>query len=114
MATDQRSSASDRVVCRLVSLAPPIHFATVTAEHRRVIAETPAHAQALAQNLALQGFGVEAQTVDEWLLRKKRRRGDVTVRITIRQPDEAGRPLSNPSSRVPPSPWAPPAGPRAG
>ena len=79
-----------------------------------MIAETPAHALALAQNLAKQEFVIEAQTIYEWLLRKKRRRGDITVTIMIRQPDLGGRPLSTPPAAVPPSPWAPPAGPPAG
>jgi len=79
-----------------------------------VIAETSAHAQALAQNLAKQEFVVEAQTSYEWLLRKKRRRGDITVTIMIRQPQRTGQPLSTPPSAVPPSPWAPPTGPPAG
>jgi hypothetical protein len=79
-----------------------------------VIAETPAHAQALAQNLAKQEFVVEAQTMYEWLLRKKRRRGDITVTIMIRQPEQTGQPLSTPPATVPPSPWAPPTGPPAG
>jgi hypothetical protein len=79
-----------------------------------VIAETPAHAHALAENLAKQEFAVETQTTDEWLLRKKRRRGDITVTIMIRQPAERGQPLSTPPTSVPPSPWAPPTGPPAG
>jgi hypothetical protein len=86
----------------------------VAAEHRRVIAETPAHAQALAQNLARQEFAVEAQTIYEWLLRKKRRRGDITVTITIRQPEQPGQPFTTPPAAVPPSPWSPPTGPPAG
>ena len=73
----------------------------MAAEHRRVIAETTAHARALAQNLAKQEFVVEAHTDDEWLLRKKRRRGDITVTILIRQPQR-------------PVPWDPPSGPPVG
>ena len=76
-----------------------------------MIAETPAHAQALAQNLARQEFVVEAQTIYEWQLRKKRRRGDITVTILIRRPEQ---PLTKPPTAVPPSPWGPPTGPPAG
>jgi hypothetical protein len=79
-----------------------------------VIAETPAHAHALADNLARQEFAVEAQTADQWLLRKKRRRGDITVTIMIRQPAGHGKPLSAPPPVAPPDPWAPPTGPPAG
>jgi hypothetical protein len=78
-----------------------------------VIAETAAHAQALAQNLAKQEFVVEAQTIYDWSLRKRRRRGDITVTIMIRQPEQPGQPLSAPPVAVPPSPWAPPTGPPA-
>jgi hypothetical protein len=75
----------------------------MAAEHRRVIAETPAHAHALAQNQAKQGFVVESRSAGEWVLRKQRRRGDITVTIVIRQPVAAA-----------PGPWGPPTGPRAG
>ena len=78
-----------------------------------MIAETPGHAQALAQNLAKQEFVVEAQSSYEWQLRKRRRRGDITVTIMIRQPEPAGAPLTTPPAAVPPSPWAPPNGPPA-
>lgn len=86
----------------------------VAAEHRRVVAETSAHAQALAQNLAKQEFVVETQTVHEWLLRRRRRRGDITVAISIRQPERPGQPLATPPSPVAPSPWDPPRGRPAG
>ena len=66
-----------------------------------MIAETARHAHALAQNLAKQEFVVEAHTEYEWLLRKRRRRGDITVTIMIRQPEQ-------------PRPWGPPSGPRVG
>jgi hypothetical protein len=78
-----------------------------------VIAETTAHARALAQNLAKQEFVVEAQSIDEWLLRKKRRRGDITVTIVIRQPDVPGQPLATPPAAARGGPWAPPTGPPA-
>ena len=82
----------------------------MAAEHRRVIAETPGHAQALAENLAKQQFVVESQRAAEWLLRKRRRRGDVTVTIMIRDHQQVGTPLTPPRA-VPPSPWGPPTGP---
>ncbi len=75
-----------------------------------MIAETIAHAQALAQNLAKQDFVVESQRTHEWQLRKRRRRGDVTVTIVIRQPHPPVRPLTGPPTAVPPSPWRPPTG----
>lgn len=77
-----------------------------------MIAETPAHAEALAQNLAKQDFVVEAQRTDEWQLRKRRRRGDITVTIVVRQPHQP-RPLTGPPTAVAPSPWRPPTGPPA-
>ena len=84
----------------------------MAAEHRRVAAETAVHAQALAQNLAKQEFVVESQTPTEWTLRKRRRRGDITVTISIRQPTQPGKPLRPPT---PPSKfWPPPSGPPAG
>jgi len=83
----------------------------VAAEHRRVAAETSAHAQALAQNLAKQGFVVESQSATEWALRKKRRRGDITVTISIRRPAEPGEAFRPP--RAPSSFWPPPSGPPA-
>ena len=84
----------------------------MAAEHRRVIAETAVHAQALAQNLAKQQFVVEAQSAHEWLLRKRRRRGDVTVSIMIRHGEAAGAPLTTPPRAVPSAPWGPPTEPR--
>ena len=66
-----------------------------------MIAETARHAHALAQNLAKQQFVVEARTEYEWLLRKQRRRGDITVTILIRQTRQPGL-------------WGPPSGPRVG
>jgi len=83
----------------------------MAAEHRRVAAETPAHAQALAQNLAKQEFVVESQTPNTWTLRKTRRRGDITVTISIRQPAQPDGPFRPPA---PPSKfWPPPSGPPA-
>lgn len=86
----------------------------MAAEHRRVVAETAAHAAALADNLARQGFVVESQTAHEWLLRKPRRRGDITVTVAI------GVPVPSPGTPPPPPrppaggpAWGPPAGPPA-
>lgn len=83
-------------------------------EHRRVIAETPGHAEALAQNLAKQNFVLEARAAHEWVLRKKRRRGDVVVTIFIRQPGGPGTAQTTPPDAVTRSPWGPPSGPPAG
>lgn len=83
----------------------------MAAEHRRVAAESAVHAQALAQNLAKQEFVVESQTATEWTLRRKRRRGDITVTISIRQSAQPGEQLRPPA---PPSKfWPPPSGPPA-
>jgi len=70
-------------------------------EHRRVAAQSAAHAQGLTDNLLKQKFVVESQTSGEWMLRKKRRRGDVVVTIAIMQPS-----MIHPV--VPPVSWAPP------
>ncbi len=80
----------------------------MAAESRRVVAETAVHAQALAQNLSKQNFVIESQTATEWVLRRKRRRGDITVTISIRQSGQPGAPFRPPApqSRL----WPPPSG----
>lgn len=80
----------------------------MTAEHRRVVAETAVHAAALADNLARQGFIVESRAPHEWSLRKSRRRGDVTVTVAITAPT-----LPPPPPGGGGQPWGPPAGPPA-
>ena len=71
-------------------------------EHRRVAAESAAHAQGLTDNLVKQGFALESRTAHQWVLRKRRRRGDQTVVIMITQPS-----MIPPTS--PPTTWAPPS-----
>jgi hypothetical protein len=73
-------------------------------ENRRVAAQTAAHAQGLTDNLQKQGFVVETQAAHEWILRKRRRRGDHVVTIAITQPSML-QPTSPPP---PPTDWAPP------
>lgn len=75
-------------------------------EHRRVAAGSVAHARALAENMAGRGFVIEHQAGDEWVLRKRRMRGDEVVTISIAAPAPAAPP--------PPGDWAPPTGPRYG
>lgn len=79
----------------------------MAAESRRVIAESAVHAKALAQNLAKQDFIVESATATEWTLRRKRRRGDITVTIAIRSVSSVEAP--RPSTGA----WPPPTGPPA-
>jgi hypothetical protein len=75
-------------------------------EHRRVAAQSAAHAQGLADNLSQQGFVVESQATHEWVLRKKRRRGDHVVTIAITQPamvqPAAPPPEQSPGNCAPP------------
>jgi hypothetical protein len=68
-------------------------------ENRKVAAETAAHAQGLTDNLTKQGFALETQSTGEWVLRKKRHRGDRVVTIVISQPSM----IQQPSPVTPPS-----------
>ena len=77
-------------------------------EHRRVAAQTAAHAQGLTDNLQKQGFFVETQATHEWVLRKRRRRGDHVVTIVIAQPSMVQPSAPVPPAASPPTSWAPP------
>lgn len=78
-------------------------------QERRVAAQSAAHAQGLADNLARQGYQVESRANDRWILRKRRRRGDQLVTIVIQQPS-----MLQPTTPPPPPPsgtggmWPPP------
>ncbi len=78
-----------------------------------MVAETEVHAAALADNLARQDFVVESQTPHEWILRKPRRRGDITVSVTIKLPPGPPGPPPPPPPMGGGQPWGPPTGPRA-
>lgn len=84
----------------------------MAAEHRRVLAQSIQHAQALAENLIASGFVIEQQTPTEWFLRKRRKRlGDITTTIGIGQrPADPWAPPPVPTGPPPspPQPWGPP------